>query len=1078
MIEKVIRFSLQHPLAILFFTLAVAGCGLYSFLRLPIDAVPDITNNQVQINTTLPGYSPEQIEKQVTYVIETVLSGIPGLQMTRSISRNAFSQVTAIFDDSVDIYFARQQINERLSEVQEHLPNGAEPRMGPISTGLGEIYMWTVAYQHPNGKGALVHNGKPGWQGDGSYLTPEGERLTTALEKDSYLRTVQDWIIRPQLKGVKGLADIDTIGGYVRQYHIEPNVDRMIALGLGFNDIVDSLRKNNLSIGPGYIEKNGESFLINANERIETPSQIEEVVVATKDNIPIHIKDIATVGIGKEMRTGSASYNGHEAVIGTAMMLIGSNSRIVAQAVDDKLKEIRSTLPSDIEAEPVLNRTKLVNATIHTVAKNLSEGALLVVAVLFAFLGYFRAALITALVIPLSMLMTATGMVESKISGNLMSLGAIDFGLIVDGAVIIIENCLRRLAEKQKELGRLLNDSERLQEITLATKEMIQPSVYGQGIILIVYIPLLSLSGVEGKMFHPMAMTVIFALLSAFVLSLTFIPAMIVLFVKGQIKEKENVFLKIAKKVYRPFLLGSLEFPWIAIAAGATAVVLASLLFVKLGEEFVPTLDEQDIAMHAIRIPSTSLTQSTGMQLEVENVLKTFPEVDYVYSKTGTAEMASDPMPPNMSDTFIMLKPRVQWPDPALPKEKLIANLEEAVQKIPGNNYEFTQPIEMRFNELISGVRSDVAVKVYGDDFALMQKTADGIASALKKIQGAADVEVAETSGQPLVDIKVDHEAMSRLGINVEDGLDVVAVAMGGGKAGEIFEGDRRFDLIVRLPEKIRQDIGAISRLPISIPALKGKDAEKHEYFSNIPLSAIATFQLTEGLNEIRRENGKRFVGVQANVRGSDLGTFVEEAKKTIKNEVKIPDGYWLGWGGQFENLLSARQRLFLVVPICFGLIFILLYMAFNSVRYALLVFSGVPLALTGGVMALWLRGMPFSISAAVGFIALSGIAVLNGLVLISYINQLRSSEKCSLDESIVHGALTRLRPVLMTALVASLGFVPMALAVGTGAEVQKPLATVVIGGLVSSTFLTLLVLPALYKVFSRKRSLVGCLEI
>lgn len=1066
MIEKILRFSIHYPLAIILFTLVITGFGIYSFTRLPIDAVPDITNNQVQINTTLPGFSPIQIEKQVTYVIETALAGIPGLQMTRSLSRNAFSQVTAIFDDDVNIYFARQQINERLNEIKENIPDGAEPRMGPISTGLGEVYMWTVDFKHPNGKGAELKEGSPGWQKDGSYLTPEGQFLKTDIEKASYLRTVQDWIVKPQLKGVKGLAGIDSIGGYVRQYHVEPNLERMIALGLSFDDIISSLKRNNASVGPGYIEKKGESLLIKSDERLDAPIQIETIVLATIEGIPIRVRDIAEVIIGKEMRTGSGSKDGHEAVVGTALMLIGANSRTVSQAVDEKLKEINKTLPTDIEAKSVLNRTKLVNATIKTVLSNLGEGAILVIAVLFLFLGNFRAALITAMVIPLSMLMTATGMVQSKISGNLMSLGAIDFGLIVDGAVIITENCLRRLTQKQHELGRTLELNERLQELVLASKEMIQPTVFGQAIIITVYIPILTLTGVEGKMFHPMAMTVIFALIAAFVLSLTFVPAMIAVFIKGHLKEKENKIVEYSKRLYSPILDKSLKFPRLAISLGVIIFASSLILFYRLGQEFVPTLDERDIAMHAMRIPSTSLTQSTEMQTMVEKMIKKFPQVDYVYSKTGTAEMASDPMPPNVSDTFIILKPKEEWPDPSLDKTGLIELIQNEVNKIPGNNYEFTQPIEMRFNELISGVRSDLAVKIYGDDFDVMQRTADDIANILRKIPGSADVKIAQTKGLPVLDVKIDREAASRLGINVADGLDVLAVAAGGGKAGQIFEGDRRFDILVRLPETQREDIKALENLPIPLPVKENSGNKIKAHFPYVPLSEIADLKVSDGLNEIRREDGKRFISVQSNVRGRDLGSYVEEAKQKIQKEVKIPDGYWISWGGQFENLISARQRLFIVVPICLGLIFLLLYTAFNSVRYALLVFSGVPLALTGGIAALWVRDMPFSISAAVGFIALSGIAVLNGLVLITCINQLLA-EKDDLNLAIKDGSLMRLRPVLMTALVAALGFVPMALATGTGAEVQKPLATVVIGGLISSTFLTLILLPALYYTFS-----------
>lgn len=1043
MIEKILKFAIRNPVAIIACTLAAGLFGIYSFTKLPIDAVPDITNNQIQINTMLPGYSPTQMEKQVTYVIETGLAGIPGLETTRSITRNGFSQVTAIFDEDVNIYFARSQINERMREIKDELPEGAEPKMGPISTGLGEVYMWTVDYK------------EKAFAKDGSYLTPEGQRLTTDVEKASFLRTVQDWIVKPQLKGVRGLAGVDSIGGYVRQYNVEPDVNQMVALGLKFEDLINALKRNNQSIGPGYVEKGGESFLIKSDERIESPKEIEEIVVATRGGVPILVKDIAKVRIGKEMRTGSATKNGHEAVVGTAMMLIGENSRTVAQAVDDQLKIINRTLPPGIEVNPVLNRKKLVNSTIETVSKNLGEGALLVIAILFLFLGQFWAAVIAALVIPLSMLLTASGMVYSKISGNLMSLGAIDFGLIVDGAVIITENCLRRLSAKQFKLGRLLNYPERLDEVLAASKEMIQPTVFGQAIIMIVYIPILTLSGVEGKMFHPMAATVLFALLAAFILSITFIPAMVALLVKGKLEEKENWIVKKAEEIYAPILDWVLKFPIAAISASLVVVVASFSLFYSLGEEFVPTLDEKDIAMHSIRIPSTSLTQSTEMQKLVEKTIKAFPEIAYVFSKTGTAEMASDPMPPNVSDTFIILKPRNEWPNPNLSKEGLIEKLEGELAHLPGNGYEFTQPIEMRFNELISGVRSDVAVKIYGDHFEPMQKTADEIAHILQQIPGAADVKVSQTEGLPVLDVKIDREAASRLGLNVADGLDVLAIATGGGKAGELYEGDRRFDIYVMLSEDLRQNIAALEALPIPLPK---KD-------KTVQLGQIASFKVTEGLNEIERENGKRFIVVQSNVRGSDLGTFVEKAKARIQKEVKIPSGYWIAWGGQFENLLSARERLLMVVPICLGLIFLLLYTAFNSLKDALIVFTGVPLALTGGILALYLRDIPFSISAAVGFIALSGIAVLNGLVLISFINQL-AKDHSQLDQAIKVGALTRLRPVLMTALVASLGFIPMALATGTGAEVQKPLATVVIGGLISATLLTLLVLPALYKVF------------
>jgi cobalt-zinc-cadmium resistance protein CzcA len=1074
MLERVLRFAIEHRLLIVFLTIAAAGLGGYALQRLPIDAVPDITNKQVQINTEAPALSPIEIEKQVTFPIETALAGIPGLESTRSLSRNGFSQVTAVFRDDIDIYFARQQVSERLGEARESLPPDVEPIMGAISTGLGEVYMWTVEYQSP--QTVTRTNGAPGWQQDGTYLTPEGQRLTNTLERTAYLRTVQDWIIRPQLKGLEGVAGVDAIGGYVKQYHIQPDPMKLVEYGITFQEVIEALERNNVSTGAGYIEHKGEAYVVRADGRISNETQIAHIVVGTRQGTPIYIRDVATVAIGRELRTGSASEDGAEVVVGTALMLIGANSRTVAAAVDSKMVEVAKSLPPHIRVKTVLNRSKLVNATIKTVEKNLLEGALLVIAVLFVFLGNLRAALITALAIPLSMLLAAMGMVRAGMSGNLMSLGAIDFGIIVDGSVIIVENCLRRLAERQHALGRTLTQHERLHEVWVASREMIQPSVFGQAIIITVYLPILALTSVEGKMFTPMAMTVIFALLAAFVLSLTFVPAMVALCIRGPVQEKDNVLIRLAKWVYAPVLRLALRLRYMIVPLAITAFVGGLLLFGRLGQEFVPTLDEQDIAAHAMRIPSTALTQSTHMQLQVEKIISTFPEVAFVFSKTGTAEMASDPMPPNVSDTFIILKPRSAWPNPEEPKGALVQRIEAALEQVPGHNYEFTQPIQMRFNELISGVRSDVAVKVYGDNFDQMQTTAAAIARVLQSVPGAADVKVEQTAGLPILSVHIDRAAIARYGLTVAEVQDVVAIAVGGREAGLVFEGDRRFPLVVRLPEHLRQNLDVLPTLRIPLPheengmqprrmaSLSTAAASDRPAF--IPLGAVARFEVAEGPNQISRENGKRRIVVQANIRGRDLGSFVAEAQQRIDAQVPLPPGNWLDWGGQFENLVAARQRLSLVVPLCFFLIFLLLFSAFNSARYALLVFTGVPLALTGGIVALWLRDMPFSISAAVGFIALSGVAVLNGLVMVTYINQLRLSG-ARRDEAILQGALTRLRPVLMTALVASLGFVPMALATGTGAEVQKPLATVVIGGLVSSTLLTLVVLPALYRIFA-----------
>lgn len=1045
MIEKILGFSIKQRLLIVMMTAIFAAYGMYSLTKLPIDAVPDITNNQVAINVEVPSLSPYEIEKQVTYPIETAMAGIPGLSYTRSISRNGFAQVTVIFEDKVDIYFARAQVNERLTEAKESLPEGAEPRMGAISTGLGEIYMWTVEYENP----------------EADFTTPEGRVLKSSFEKAMYLRTVQDWIIRPQLKTVKGVAEVDAIGGYAQQYHVQPDPQKLAALGLTFSDVIEALERNNASTGAGFLEQKGESYVVRADGRLETIDQIANVVLKTRGGVPIYVKDVAIVELGKELRTGSASENGHEVVVGTAMMLKGENSRIVSNAVDLKLAEINKSLPEGIKAKTVLNRTKLVNATIHTVQKNLGEGALLVVVILFLLLGNIRAALITALVIPITMMLTATGMLKAGISANLMSMGALDFGLIVDGAVIITENCLRRLAERQHHEGRLLNLQERMQEVIEASRQMIQPAVFGQAIIITVYLPLLTFSGVEGKMFEPMAMTVIIALIAAFILSITFVPAMIAMCITGKVEEKESRIMRKAKSGYAPMLNWSLNKPKVVVMAAVLFFIFSLSVGSRLGQEFIPSLDEKDIAMHAMRIPSTGISESTAMQLQVEKAVSALPEVAFVYSKTGTAEMAADPMPPNVSDTFIILKPHDEWPDQSMTKSDFIEKLAKAVGQVPGNNYEYTQPIQMRFNELISGVRSDVAVKVYGDEFETMTETANKIASVLRSVDGAADVKVEQTTGLPMLDIDLNKDAIARYGLNVGDILDLVSAAVGGKEAGLVFEGDRRFPIVVRLPEAVRQDIPALENLPVPVPH---EDGESGAF---VPLKEVATFRLSEGPNQISRENGKRRVVVQANVRERDIGSFVLEAQQKLDQQAKLPPGLWLDWGGQFENLVAAQNRLMIVVPACFFLIFMMLFTALGSTKQALLVFSGVPLAISGGILTLFLRDMPFSIPAAVGFIALSGIAVLNGLVMITYINDL-VKKGMQTREAIVEGALTRLRPVLMTALVASLGFVPMALATGTGAEVQKPLATVVIGGLITATLLTLIVLPVLYKMFSK----------
>ncbi len=1127
MLESVLHFSIKNRWLVLLLTALVAAVGVHSFRALPIDAVPDITNNQVQINAVASNLSPHEVEKQVTFTIENSLAGIPGLSSTRSLSRNGFSQVTAVFEDGVNIYFARQQVSERLSEAREGLPPGVEPVMGPIATGLGEIYMYTVEFEHPHGVGAAISAGEPGWQGEGIYLTPEGRMLTSDLEHASYLREVQDWIIRPQLKGVKDVAGVEAIGGYVKQYHITPDPMKLVSYGLSFAEVIAAIEANNLSTGAGFVEHNGESYLVRATGRIEKPEEIADIVVALRAGVPIRVRDIvpdrdAAIGVGRELRTGSASENGEEVVVATAIMLLGANSRTVAASVDTKMIEVRRSLPPGITVKAVLNRTKLVDATIATVRKNLLEGAALVIVVLLFILGNVRAALICALAIPLSMLMTATCMVQNKVSGNLMSLGAIDFGLIVDGAVIIVENCLRRLGEAQHRRARLLTLQERLHEVMVASREMIQPSVYGQAIIVTVYFPVLALTGVEGKMFQPMALTVIFALAGAFVLSLTFVPAMVAVFITGRVNEKDMFLIRWAKLAYTPVLAKAVRLRGPVVWGAVLSFAASLLLFARLGQEFAPTLDEKDVAMHAMRIPSTGITQSQAMQIDVERAVSSIPEVAFVYSKTGTAEMATDPMPPSVSDTFIIFKDRSLWRteneldsaiaevqaelgragvsgggheehghegagEPELTvvghKGKLVHLVQLTVSAVPGNNYEFTQPIQMRFNELISGVRGDVAVKVYGDDFEAMERTAKQVLGVLGGISGAADVKAEQTEGLPVLTVEIDRAALARFGLSVHDVQEVVAVAIGGREAGQVFEGDRRFDLVVRLPDHMRESIETIERLPIPlpkredgdagmqvVPVLRGRSADpdaKVERLGFVPLGEVAKIAAAEGLNQISRENGKRRIVVQCNVRGRDLGSFVREAQARVAS-LQLPAGQWLEWGGQFENLVAAKQRLTLVVPLCFFLILLLLFSTFKSMKFAVLVFSAVPLGLTGGIIALWIRGMPFSISAAVGFIALSGVAVLNGLVMVSSINQLRRGG-VERDAAILQGCVTRLRPVLMTALVASLGFVPMAFARGTGAEVQRPLATVVIGGLISSTTLTLIVLPALYRMFTSK---------
>jgi cobalt-zinc-cadmium resistance protein CzcA len=1032
MFDRLIRFSLEKPGIILLAVLGVALLGIFSYQRLPIDAVPDITNVQVQINTTAPGYSPLEAEQRITYPIETTMAGLPRLAQTRSISRYGLSQVTVVFEEGTDIYFARQLVNERIQLAKEKLPVGIVPAMGPTSTGLGEIFMWTVESE----PGAL----KP----DGTPYTPMD------------LREIQDWIIKPQLRTVPGVNEINTVGGFSKEYLVSPYPDRLMAHGLALTDIVSALEQNNANVGAGFIEKSGEQYLIRVPGQARGIEDLGNIVIDTASEVPIRIKDVADVGIGKAIRNGAATENGHEVVLGTVFMLRGENSRAVSAAVEKRLQQINQNLPAGISARTVYDRSILIDKVIATVKKNLLEGALLVIAVLFFFLGNLRAAIITMLVIPLSMLFTFSGMLANKVSANLMSLGALDFGIIIDGAVVIVENALRRLSHAQAKLGRPLNDAERLQETYAAAQEAKRPLIFGQLIIMVVYLPVFALSGVEGKMFHPMAFTVVTALLAAMLLSVTFIPAAIALFLRGKISERENPLLIQAKRLYQPVFSWAMKNAAVVLTAAVVIVGLSGLLATRLGSEFIPDLNEGDIAMHALRIPGTSLTQAIEMQKELEHTLMAFPQVERVVAKIGTAEIATDPMPPSVADNFVMLKPRSEWPDPDLPQEVLVARMQQAVEIVPGNNYEFTQPIQMRFNELLSGVRSDVAVKVFGDDMAVMTATAEEIENVLSATPGGEDVKVEQTSGLPVLTVQIDRAKIARLGVNISDVQQAVSIALSGEAAGTVFEGDKRFDVMVRLPEQLRTDLDVINRLPIRLPR------QNDNGFAYLQLGEVATLDIAQGPNQFSRENGKRFVVVTANVRDRDIGSFIADAQLRVQQEVKLPTGYWLDWGGIFEQLESATQRLSIVVPLALLIVFMLLYAMFGNLRDGLIVFSGVPFALTGGILALWLRDMPLSISAGVGFIALSGVAVLNGLVLISFIRNLRDQGK-PLDAAIEEGSVTRLRPILVTALVASLGFIPMAIATGTGAEVQRPLATVVIGGLWSSTLLTLLVLPILY---------------
>ncbi|MDH2591811.1 efflux RND transporter permease subunit [Acinetobacter nosocomialis] len=1031
--DRIIQFSIKNAIWVMMFVIAWIGVGIYSYQKLSIDAVPDITNVQVQINSQANGFTAPEVEQRITYPIENAMSGIPNLEQTRSISRYGLSQVTIIFKDGTDIYWARQLINQRLQEAKSALPDSIDPQMSPISTGLGEIYQWVVKAE-PNAKKA-----------DGSAYS--------AMD----LREIQDWIIRPQLQRVQGVAEVNSIGGYNKTYVVSPDLTRLQQLQIPLTDLQDALQNNNENRGAGFIEENGQQLTVRVPGMLTSIQDIQNVTVATKNGLPIRVADVASVSIGHDLRTGGATYNGQETVLGIAMMMMGENSKTIAKAIDQKVQEIQRSLPQGVVIETVYDRSSLVDKAIKTVAKNLIEGAILVIVILFIFLGNFRAALITACIIPLAMLFTLTGMAEQKISANLMSLGALDFGIIVDGAVVIVENCIRRLAEAQHLKGRLLTRSERFTEVFLAAKQARRPLIFGQIIIMVVYLPIFALAGVEAKMFHPMAMTVVLALLGAIILSVTFVPAAVALFVTGEVKEKESRWMMTLKKGYAGLLDKAYAFRYVVVTAAVSILILTSAIATRVGSEFAPQLSEGDFALQLMRAPSTGIEESLKIQENVEKqLLKAFPEIKAIFARTGTAEVATDVMPPNISDGIVLLKPHDQWSNPKETIDELRARMLQFVNQIPGNNSEFSQPIELRFNELISGVRSDIGVKIFGDDMQVLNQEAEKIAQQLRSIPGASEVKVEQTDGLPLLNVDVDHALAAQYGLSVKSIQDIVAASIGGQSVGQILQGDRRFDFVIRLQENMRTP-QQLAQLPIRLP--NG---------GLIQLQDVAKVENILGLAQVSRENGKRRVIVTANVRDRDLGSFVQEMQSKLAQQ-KLPSGYWLGYGGQFENLASATARMQIVVPMALIMIFVLLMAVFSNFKDSLLVFSGVPFALSGGLVALWLRDIPLSMSAGVGFIALSGVAVLNGLVMLTFIKELRTT--LDVHAATWKGAVLRLRPVLMTAFVASLGFIPMALATGTGAEVQRPLATVVIGGIISSTILTLVLLPVIYRWMNESKA-------
>ena len=1029
MINGLIRFSVENRLIVLLLVAIMAAAGAYSLINLPIDAVPDVTNVQVQVLTSAPSLAPLEIERQVTFPVETAMSGLPDIEEIRSVSKFGLSAVTIVFDDSVDSYFARQLVLERLAQAREQIPESiGSPEMGPISTGLGEIYQYELR------------------SSDGSYDAKA-------------LRTVQDWNVRRQLLGVPGATEINSFGGYEKQYQVRLDPAKLQSYGLSLRDVYQAVSQNNANVGGAYIQKGAEQYLLRGIGLVENPEDIGNIVVKTgREGVPIYVKDVGEIVEGATVRQGAVTSEGKgEIVAGIVLMLKGANSRTVVESVKERVETVKKSLPKGVELVPFYDRTELIDRAIATVEKNLVEGAILVIVVLMVLLGNWRGALLVATIIPLSMLFAAILMRIFNVSGNLMSLGALDFGLIVDGAVVMVENTIRRRAEAQHEAETLGHREVPQRTILESCLEVARPVVFAVAIIAIVYLPILSLRGIEGKMFVPMALTVVFALLGSLILSLTYVPAMMTLVLSGKVSEKESFLIRWAKKIYLPSFAFVNRWRAQALAIAVALVFISGAIFPYLGSEFIPRLDEGDLAVQVQRLPSISLEESVKNTTEVEKVLMEFPEVKTVISKTGRAEVATDPMSVDFSDLYVALKPHDQWTTTD-DKTELVEKMSEALEKrVPGAIVSFSQPIELRVAELISGVRSDVAIKLYGDDLDLLKQKADEIVRSVQTVPGAEDVKAEATSGLPQLQIKPDRAAIARYGLNVEDVNTMVESIVAGKEAGLVYQGEQRFNLVVRLNEDAGRDINSIRNLLLTAP--NG---------SRVPLSQVADISLVEGAAQITREDTRRRIGVELNVRGRDIGSFVEEAQAKIEKEVQLPPGYYLKWGGTFENLQRASERLLIVVPIALFLIFVLLYTTFNSIKQAALIYTGIPFAIVGGIFALALRGMPFSISAGVGFIALFGVAVLNGVVMVSFINQLRQEGR-SLKDAVREGAETRLRPVLMTALVASLGFIPMALATSAGAEVQRPLATVVIGGLITSTLLTLLILPTLYGWFEKE---------